>query len=243
MWQFLNILKCIELSLQSGAHFADPIFQKCSEYDSFWTFWSAHRALVTVWCTFCRPNLPKVFRMWQFLNILKCTSSSRYSLVHILPTQSSKSVPWQFLNILKCTSSPRYSLVLILPTQSSKSVPNVTVFLTFWSAHRNLATVWRSFCRPNRPKVFRMWQFLNILKCISSSRYSRVFVDNLQVEPRIHRNRDPTFATPGATLPEKIIRFRARECFHPWIHTLPNCCTSQLFDDWSFEKKQTDRPT
>jgi hypothetical protein len=43
----------IELLLQSGAHFADLIFQKCSQRDSFLRFWSANRALATVSCTFC----------------------------------------------------------------------------------------------------------------------------------------------------------------------------------------------
>ena len=45
----------IELLQQSGAHFVeliDLIFQKCSEPDSFSTFWSANWALATVLCTF-----------------------------------------------------------------------------------------------------------------------------------------------------------------------------------------------
>ena len=44
----------IELSPQSRAHFADLIFQKCSERFDFLTFWSASRALATILCTFCR---------------------------------------------------------------------------------------------------------------------------------------------------------------------------------------------
>ena len=115
----------IKLSLQSLAHFANLIFQKCSECDSFLTFWSAHRAVATVCCSFCRPNLPKVFRTWQFFNILKCTSSSRYSTALILPTQSSKSAVFEHFEV-----------------------------------HRAVATVWCTFCRPNLPKMFRMWQFL-----------------------------------------------------------------------------------
>ena len=39
------------------------------------------RALATVWCTFCRPHLPKVLQTCQFFNILKCKPSSRYSPV------------------------------------------------------------------------------------------------------------------------------------------------------------------
>ena len=37
--------------------------------------------------------------------------------------------------------------------------------------------------------------------------------------------------TPGARLPKKKAGFRARECFHRWIHTLPNCYTAQVLDD------------
>ena len=59
----------IELPLQSGAHFADLIFQKCSSVVSFLTFWSANRALATILCTFClqfsqiEPCYPKGHRV------------------------------------------------------------------------------------------------------------------------------------------------------------------------------------
>ena len=43
------------LSLQSGAHFADRIFQKCSTPVSFATFWSGNRARATVLGAFCQP--------------------------------------------------------------------------------------------------------------------------------------------------------------------------------------------
>ena len=116
--QSLRSLCGIELLLQSGAHFADLIFQKCSERGSFWTFWSAHRALATVWCSFCRPNLPKVFRTWQFF--LTFWSAHR-NLATVWCTFCQLNLPkvfrmWQWFNILKCTSSSRYSLWRILPT-------------------------------------------------------------------------------------------------------------------------------
>ena len=50
----LRVLCEIELSQQSGAHFADLIFQKCSGHFRFWPFSSANRALATVLGTFCR---------------------------------------------------------------------------------------------------------------------------------------------------------------------------------------------
>ena len=68
-WHFLHVSCEIELSLQSHAHFVDPLFQKCSEHDSFWT-------------------------CFTFFDL---KSSSRYSFVHILLTSSSKVPrPWQF---------------------------------------------------------------------------------------------------------------------------------------------------
>ena len=44
-------------------------------------------------------------------------------------------------------SSSRYSLVHILPTSSSKSVPASWIFFTFWSANQALATALCTFCR------------------------------------------------------------------------------------------------
>ena len=61
---FVQFLWDTELSLQSRAHVADLIFQKCSEA-----------------------------RGRQFFNILNCKSRSRNSPVHLLPTSSSKSSP------------------------------------------------------------------------------------------------------------------------------------------------------
>ena len=71
-------------------------------------------------------------------------SSSRYSLVHFLPTSSSKSAPAPsvfqiyvitYLMMMWLTygnSGSRYSLRHLLPTSSSKSAPNVTVFYDFY---------------------------------------------------------------------------------------------------------------
>ena len=83
----------IELLLQSRAQFANLIFQKSSGTFSFLTFLSGNRALATVSCTVCQPHLPKELRDLQFFNIFKWKSSSRYSLVHSLPTSSSKRAP------------------------------------------------------------------------------------------------------------------------------------------------------
>ena len=54
-----------------------------------------------------------------------------------------------------------------------------------------------------------------------------------QIEACNRGNSDPASATPGATLPENNRDSRPRE-FHPWIHALPNCYTSQLLGDDSW---------
>ena len=80
------------LSLQSRAPFPDLIFQKCSDRDHFFTtLWN--RALATVLCTFSRSHLPKVLRARQFFSHIQWKPRSRYTLVHILPTSSSRSAP------------------------------------------------------------------------------------------------------------------------------------------------------
>ena len=75
-------------------------------------------------CIFCGPHLPKV-GTWQFLNVLKCKSSSRYSLVQMLPAWSSKSAPRLslFLSVLK-TLSLRYSPVCFLSTTFAARAPH-----------------------------------------------------------------------------------------------------------------------
>ena len=79
-WRFFeNFRVQIELSLRVSCAF-------CWPHSSFWTFSNANPALAKVSPTFCRPHLPKALRDWQFLNIFKCKSSSRYSLVRILST-------------------------------------------------------------------------------------------------------------------------------------------------------------
>ena len=104
------------------------------------------------------------------------------------------------------------------------------LFFTFSMWNQALATV---LCRPHLPKVFRDPQFIEILKSLvhilppsssksapnmpifskSSSRCSPVhFLSTTFADRATHpRKRDPTAATPGATLPgRKNTGFRAR---------------------------------
>ena len=76
-----------EFSLQSGAHFADPIFQKCSKRSVSYSFETQIELSLLSCGTFCRPHLPKSApRLTDFFNILKCKSSSRHSPAHFLST-------------------------------------------------------------------------------------------------------------------------------------------------------------
>jgi len=110
---------------------------------------------------------------------------------------------WHIFNILKCKSSFRYSPVHILPTSSSLKVLRTPSF------------------------------FLNILKCKSSSCSSPVrflsttFADRAP-QPRQQR---PYFGEHRSHFTQRNTGFCAQECFHRWIHTRPNCYTSQLLDD------------
>ena len=54
----------------------------------FFTNFATNRALTTVLCTFCRPDLPKVLRGCPRFNILKCKSSSATVLCTFCPQLS-----------------------------------------------------------------------------------------------------------------------------------------------------------
>ena len=114
--------------------------------------------------------------------MLKCTSSSRSSLVQVLPTWSSKSAPslrarhFGF-NMLKFKSSPRFSLVHILPTSSSKSAPSPLFLFNMLKCKSNsrfslvhILPTWSSKSAPSPSFLF------NMLKCKSSSRFSLVHI-------------------------------------------------------------------
>ena len=88
----------------------------------------------------------------------------------------------------------------VLPNQpvlisSSKSARRPSFFLTFWSGLRALATVLRAF-------------FNN---------FHRSMPATAETETLLRRPQEPLYP--------KNTGFRARECFHPWIHMLP---TSEL---------------
>ena len=68
---------------------------------AFYDFWGKVE-LSLVSCTFCRPHLPKVLRDRLFFTIF-VKLSSRYSLVHLLPTSSWCSRPLEIeLSLQSC---------------------------------------------------------------------------------------------------------------------------------------------
>ena len=100
-------------------HWANFIFQKCSDPLSFLRF-------------LCETELSLQSRA-HFADLIFQNCSACHSPVHILPTSSSKStLRPSVLNIVKWQLSSRYSPVYVLPTSSSKSAPSPSVFLTFW---------------------------------------------------------------------------------------------------------------
>ena len=82
-------------------------------------------------------------------------------------------------------------------------------------------------------EIPRGCQFFNILTCKSSSRYSSVhFLSAIFANrPPNSRKQRPYFGDHGSHFTRQNTGFRAWECFHPGIHTGPNCYTSKLLDD------------
>ena len=118
---FCWFLSEIELSSLSRTHFANRIFQKCSDADSFFDFY--------------------------------VKSSSRYSLVQMLPTPSSKTAPnVTVLDILKRKSSSRYSPVHVLSTTSADRGPKPRKQRPYFGNHGSHFT--RKKHRVSRPRVF-----------------------------------------------------------------------------------------
>ena len=97
--------------------------------------------------------------------------------------------------------SSRRNVEQILPTSSSKSAPSMPVFFTFWSANRAIATVLCPCCRQ--------------LPQVEAS----------------HPETATLLRQPRKALYTKNAGFGGRECFHPWIHTLPDSHSPQLLDD------------
>ena len=102
-----------------------------------------------------------------------------------------------------------------------------------WGANRTLATVSCTFCRPHFPKVLRACRFFNICKSSSRRRPAHSLPTTFPDRAANPRKQRPSqcFGDARSHITRKNTGFGARECSHPWIHTLPNCHASQLLDD------------
>ena len=80
-------------------------------------------ALATVSCTFCRPHLPKVLLAWWFFTIFMWNQA--------LATVFCRPHPTVFYDFY-VKSSSRCSVVHLLPTSPSKSAPRPQVFYDFY---------------------------------------------------------------------------------------------------------------
>ena len=142
----LRLLCEIELSLQSCAHFAGLIFQKCSKHVIFLRF-LCETELSTVSCTFCQPHLPKVFRTCQFVFRFFCeTELSTVSCTFCQPHLPKVFRTCQFVFRFFCETelslqSRAHFADLIFQKCSERDS-----FSTYSSANRALATALCTFC-------------------------------------------------------------------------------------------------
>ena len=99
----------------------------------------------------------------------------------------------------------------------SRSAPNASVPSLIC-----ISTAWSSKSAANAC-LFTIWS----VNFKSSSRYRAVHFLSTDQAPQPRKQRP----YPRAALPQGNAEFSARFCFHPWIHALLNCYTSQLLDD------------
>ena len=148
-----------------------------------------NRARATVWYTFCRPS--KSAPTMPVFCDLYVKPSSRYSLVRISQTSSSKTVPIrQFFAILNCKSSSRCRSCTFCRHHLQK-VFRTWHFSIFSSANRAVSTVLCAFCR-----------------------------QLCQIEPRNRRKRRPSFSDHGShfTRKNRVLRLRV---FSPVASRVP----------------------
>ena len=82
------------------------------------------------------------------------------------------------------------------------------------------------FQKSSKPVIFfAFWSTREL--SLQSCAFLSLFVN----EPRNCGKQRPSFGDHGSHFTRKNAGFRARQCFHPWIHMRPNRYTSQLLDD------------
>ena len=146
-------------------------FQKLFETVSCSHFSVANVLCATAACTFSRPELPKVARDRQFLTLLTSECASRHNAVHFFDISTSKSAPrplvFNTFHLETCFA-PQWPAFFQHHLKFQNCSDN-GVFCTFWLRRVLLATIPRTFCASQLPKVLRAWCALSILasKCAS----------------------------------------------------------------------------
>ena len=156
-----------------------------------------------IWGTSTLPPSSSVASATQFFSSRRCCAA--FSNLQLHRQQRGlffgRSDPLTVFNDFYVKPSSRCSPAHFLPTSSSKSAPRLSVSKILNSKS----------CSRNSPLLF----------------LSITFPDGV-LHPRKQR---PYCGNPRSHFTRKIRGFRARECFHPWIHTSLNCYTSQRLDN------------
>ena len=182
------------VSPQRRAIFRHQNCKKCSEKDSFLTFWLLNVLLATAACNFSTSKLQKVLRDRQFFSTFTSKCAFRHSGVQFLifatafrhigvelwNIRTSKSAPkttvFEHFHLQMCFSPQRRAIFQHLNRQKcSKPV----MFCTFWLANVRFARAPGNFSTVERQKVLRRLQFFNILTFKCAFRHSaRQFFDS-----------------------------------------------------------------
>ena len=110
---------------------------------------------LSLWCTFCRPHLPKVFRLALF-NMLKCKLSSCYSPVHFSSTTFADRTPhpWkQRPYFAEARNKKKQGFAhesfpepLLFSIAPARELLLLIVLLTWWCSHENDSMTWWQDC-------------------------------------------------------------------------------------------------
>ena len=183
--------------------------------------------LVMMWLTyahFADLIFQKGSRTRSFFNMFKWKSSSRYSIVHILSTSSSKSAPspsvfltFSIFKWKKLSTARTLQSRTLLSTSSSKSAPDPTIFTFFnvkSSSRYSLVHLLPTSSSKIAPGPSVLLRFLYETEPLATVLWT--FCGPLSpIEPRTCGNRDPPSATTAATIPEKIQGFAPESVFKP----------------------------
>ena len=193
----------------------------------------------------------------SFFNHFKWKPSSRYSLVHLLPTSSSKSAPRPSVFIAfsqvetelalqsrtpfadwKVPRDPQCFSIFKCKSSSRFSLVHLLPTSFYRSAPRREIELSLQCCAHFVglifQKCFETLRFFNIFKWKSSSRFSPVHFLSTTFPDRAAqlRKQRHSFGDHRSHFTRKNTGFRDRECFQSWTHAIPISHISQLLAWW-----------